>query len=675
MATAVLPVADVGSELATQAVDTVKEKSREFGKNPAQFIANALIKWGSVIFIGGIVAYVLSVASTRAARGYVTDIDNTLGIHQETPPTPARKVAPVAPPPPPPTLPLQVILFNQIVSDINTLGTVSASANVLLLQDVLTQLWALAGQSYGVVAGKGTQTPLVGSNPTGNATGLGPQLCIAIMQTCRAIFQLEGGHADIDLTSTEWTGAFWIQGQLYDAGGVNRFLSGVTATSREPFNQYGVAQWNELNQDLSLQGGSGENYKETLNGLAFYLNVSKPFDVKNPGASNYWGVLGTVVSDLGAIGAEIEQGAETAGSDIEGAVVQAGKDINGVVTEIGAGLALIGKAIVNFPRLLFDSLGYAGSWAGEMILDAIYLPLLAIGGSMVAAGISLRYVDRRIWPKLSYRLDLYSEARTARLWNWLDNKLGTREAAGQVWTQKSTEAAIVAAAVEPVYTQSTTPLPSPHVPLPGRAARSRQVRESDLESSLNAPPVIDAGLPAEPQKSEPPEVGGAVSPAEIRSPEEQPPEPPAGPSATVPPPEAPKPPETPVATPTVETEAFLGEHPSRAPTPDEISAAYAARAASMPVSGPSYAQRKEEREHAEAERLLAMGTDWDSVRTAEDAQDIIDRKRAAIKEAQADKRQATVMRNTLSKKPASQRKYRGAFETANQGLNPEAYGE
>jgi len=61
---------------------------------------------------------------------------------------------------------------------------------------------------------------------------------------------------------------------------------------------------------------------------------------------------------------------------------------------------------------------------------------------------------------------------------------------------------------------------------------------------------------------------------------------------------------------TEETESYLGDHPTRAPTPAELKTQEQNRIASMPGLGPSYRQRKEEAEHERAEKLLAMGKEW-----------------------------------------------------------------
>lgn len=598
MAAAALPLV---ADAAAPVVDEAKEQLAKLKADPVLWVSNLLIKGGAVIFLLGVGAYFIAQADRRAAQGYLTDIDNTLGIPQETPPTPPRNVPPAPQPPPAATTPPQVTLLNGIVADVNTLGTTSASGNVTLLQDVLSKLLSLSDLAWG--GNPPTQTP---------STGLGQQLDVAIVQTCQLIYQLEGREVPSDAS---WTWEFWA-GQTTPAyPRRDEFLTGIVAQAGSSFVQVGTADWADAISEVSTNStGTPWTYKVTLNTLAQLLNASQPFVITSTPAANPWGVVGTVVSDLSGVGQEIAQGAITAGADIDNAVVTFGKDAIGVFSDIGQGLAYIGKAIINMPRLIWDSLGYAGSWAGEMIADALYTPLLVAGAAMFIAGSALKFFKANVWPKLSSRLNLLADARMARMWNWVDSKIGTKPAVLDVWEERTTDAMIEAAAVEPVYTRSTTVLPSVKVPLPGTRIKTRILKPGEAEPE--SPPVPEKGT-----EPPPPEETPAALPPEAPAPVPTPPEP----SATISEvgQTADKQGEVPGGATTEETEAFLGEHPTAAPviTPNERPPLPEPPAANPtmgwggeqapipPEPAPNYAQRKEEREHEKAERLLALGAE------------------------------------------------------------------
>jgi len=587
---------------ADQVVDAAKEQAAKIKADPILWVSNLLIKGGAILFLLGIGAYFISVADRRAAQGFITDIDNTLGIGQETPPTPPRKVPPAPVPPPPPSPPPQVTLLNAIVADINTLGTTSASANVALLQDVLAKLLSICNLVWGGYPA--TQTP---------SAGLGQQLDVAVMQTCNLIYQLEGRPVPDD---PEWTWEYWDAATTAAYPLHNKFFSGIIAEASAPFSQVGVADWHDAISETSTNStGTPWTYKVTINTLAQLLNTTQPFTITSTPSPNAWGALGSVVSDLSGIGVELAQTTLTVDTDVVKAVLGFGQDVAGVFQDIGQGLAMIGKAIVNLPRLLWDSLGYAGSWAGEMIADAVYTPLLIAGAAMFIAGSVLRYVKINIWPRFESRLALASQARVARIWEWLDAKLGTKENVGDVWGLKTTDAMIEAAAVEPVYTRSTTVLPSVKVPLPGTRIKTRILKPGETEPE--SPPVPEKGTEPPPPEETPSEPAPEVS-APVSVPLEGPPAAPeVGPTSD-------KQGGVPGGATTAETEAFLGENPTRAPeiVPGERpplpeppapnpSLGWGPQPASAPIPEPvpSYAQRKEEREHEKAERLLAMGAD------------------------------------------------------------------
>lgn len=550
---------------AAPVVDAAKEQAAKIKADPILWVSNLLIKGGAILFLLGIGAYFISVADRRAAQGFITDIDNTLGIGQETPPTPPRKVPPAPVPPPPPSPPPQVTLLNAIVADINTLGTTSASANVALLQDVLAKLLSICNLVWGGYPA--TQTP---------SAGLGQQLDVAVMQTCNLIYQLEGRPVPDD---PEWTWEYWDAATTAAYPLHNKFFSGIIAEASAPFSQVGVADWHDAISETSTNStGTPWTYKVTINTLAQLLNTTQPFTITSTPSPNAWGALGSVVSDLSGIGVELAQTTLTVDTDVVKAVLGFGQDVAGVFQDIGQGLAMIGKAIVNLPRLLWDSLGYAGSWAGEMIADAVYTPLLIAGAAMFVAGSALKFFWVKIWPKAEARFTLAANARLARLWNYIDANTGTlfkvKEVRKQAVIETKVEAANVLANPEVVAAPvvATPPLPEKGTePTPPEEAthvdfNSEQgsdvgeIGAGDGETdSVNGPGSHPEGRGDVPTRSGVNKRFGM----------------PGG--AT-----------------TEEAEAYLGDNRTRAP---------------IITPGPSYRQRKDELEHERAEQLIAMGAD------------------------------------------------------------------
>jgi hypothetical protein len=553
----------------SSAIAPVVEESKEifdrFKADPILWVSNFLIKAGAVVFLLGVGAYFISKSSARAAQGYLSDADNVLGINQESPPTPPRNFVPLPQPPPAPPPPLQVSYMNAIVEDVNNLGTASAQANVAVLQDMLTRLWALARYVYGDNAGTATQYPAIGT---------GELLAISIMQTCALVYEMEGRQVP---STPEWTWE-WYQGNqvgVYDLtnGRPLKLLQAMSGVASAPYSLQGEPNWDAaLSQTSSTV--NNDNFKITLNGLAQGLNLSQPFNVTAPSSGNQWGVIGTIVSDLGGIGTAIAQGAETVGSDVENALIQAGKDLNSAVTQIGGGLAFIGKAFVNFPRLLGDAVGYSASWGAEMIADALYTPLLVAGAGMFIGGSVMKFGYVRMWPKVESRVTLAANVGAARLWNRIDKRLRIRKSIAEVRKQAVTETAIQSANTLALPVVEPTPV----TPIPPEPAQDQALPPPE---DIQPVPASENALATPP--GEPPEAVEVTKTVETTIP---------GGSTTE------------------ETEVFLGEHPTRAPTPDELRAQEANRVASLPPPGPSYRQRKEEREHERAERLLAMGKEW-----------------------------------------------------------------
>lgn len=576
-------VGSFGADVAEKGAAAIHAKLEELADDPVYSTGKSARKWGAVALGGGILSFILAQVGKQLDQSYLNDITNTLGLPQQAPPTQGSPAAPAAPPAPPP-IPPQIAFLNQIVYDLNCLGTTSAAANVAVLQDALQQLWNLAQLVYGVTppSTTPTQSPVTGTNPTGSAAGLGPQLSIAIMQTCLAIQSFEGSRQ----SGPDWWGPNWVDIDVYSTGpspggagqSAYAFLSLASSQCMAPFVQIGPSDWGEIQTELSSQGNAS-NFKQTVNGIAFYLNATLPFNVSNPSGGNFWGVLGTLASDLGAVGAAIASGVEQAGSDI----VAFGKDVAQFAGDIGQALGFIGKVILNLPRLGFDAIGFTFWWGVDMVANAIWLPLVVVGVALLAYST----FALNVYPRIKTRLVLAVKARTAATWARFDTRFRSLAKARVIRADKAKEVVLEAAIEKPV-----------------------------VEPQVVTPPNIEAGLPAEPQRSKPEEAGGAVSATELAPAPEQPPEAPARPM------ESPTPPAPPVeTTPTETTEAMLGgvepmpedsstrpapenalAAPPGEPTPAELGVQEANRQDSLP---PSYRERKRETERERSEKMLA----------------------------------------------------------------------
>lgn len=550
------PAAQVVVEGTTKAGEAVAAKIAEFGDDPIYTLGKSARKWGAISLAFGIGAYVIAQVAKQADQSYLNDITNTMGLPAQRPPTAGSAAAPPTQPAPAPQPP-QVTYLNSIVASINDLGTTSASADVILLQSALSQEWALAQYVYGVASGD-TAAKSYPAPP-----GVGPNLCIAIMLTCRAIYLLQG----LPTPGNIWNPGNWDQANVYypanpPAGTDVTSLLDMTAVAQHPFSQVGPADWSSLLSDTSDKG-SPNNIKTILNQLASALNATQPFDLTYSSGGNQWGVLGTLVADLSAVGAAIEQGAGVLVNDVEAL----GGDIETFAGDTGKALGFIGKVILNLPRLTVDGIAYAFWWGVDQVANAIWLPLVIIGA--VLLGYSIFAIN--IYPRIRSRLILFAKARTAGIWTAIDRRLALPEHVKEVRIDQAKEAIVEAAIQEPVAT----------------------------------PPIIDAGLPAEAQQPQPGEVGGAVVPTENQPLPEQPPAPSV-------------PPEAPVPTPTAETEAMLGEAPSGPvplgvappsspePTEQELNSQEVARQETLPAPQPTYRERKAERDRAAAENLLGQ---------------------------------------------------------------------
>ena len=586
-------------QIAQETAAEVKEKVEEFADDPILFTGKAARKWGLITLAGGIASYILAQVGKKLDQSYLNDIDNVLGISQETPPTQTTAAVPATLPP----TPAKVTLLNDIVRNVNNTDSVSASANIALLQQVLKDLWQISYIVYGVTASavpsgpaRSTQTPnSVTSNNVSGTSDLGCQLAMAIMQTCRLIRYFEGNPP----SGPSWQSAFWQQNGLFVNPGetADRFLAGITAEAlAAPSSGAANVDWTDAGADLSNSLQNSDNYKQTLNGVANYLNVTSPFDLTST-SSNAWGggILGVAVVDLSGVEQFVLQEAGSVVNDVRSFL----GDLSTFSGDVGEAVALIGKVLLNLPRLGFDALGYAGWWAVDMVANTIWLPLVIIG----AAALAWSIFALNVYPRIKSRLVLLAKARSARLMNWFDDKLKVRQAVGTVWTEKQTDAQIEAASVAPVYTRSTTVLPSVKVDLPGTRIRTR-ILKPDQSPGLVQQETTDFGEAKAPSSLPPPpapEIGAIPGPYSPPAPSVDP--------MTQPPSEKP------VPTPTSETEAILGEPsppppmtpPAAAPpepTEAELAAQEKARVETLP--GAPYRERKAKRDRAASERMLSQ---------------------------------------------------------------------
>ena len=599
MAAVLAPLASQGEQLGGAALQKVEKVADEIGKNPAEWVERFLLKWGSISVVAGIGCYALYLAGQRASQGYLNDIDQTLGIGQEQKPTPPAWGQKAGPQPPPPAPPQQGS-FNSAVAGLNRVGTASASANVASLQSTLAALWQIAGVVYGCGMG-GTPAQMPSQN-------LGTQLAVAIMQTCQAIAAMEGRV----LTDSEWSTAPWYGNSwgVYGGASPTAWLVQQSDLALSSFRASGDANWSRLAVLLN-DTENDDNLKWSLNSLASALNLSQPYDLKTPNTGgNAWGVLGTISQDLSGIGASIEQGAATVAQDIDGAL----SGFASAITQLGSSVAIVGKALINLPRLLGDSAGYAGSWGLEMVGEILYPFLLGIGVAMLAIGSVMRWARTQIWPRVAARLRLLADAKLASAFNRFDSRFGIPAKVDEVWALKGRDAAIEAASLAPKYEQPVEELPTPEttpelkMPAPGATSETPAPFPPTSPPALTGPPPPPPGEPSDlPEGPEGPE----LPQADLAAPEGQTSaENPPLLGQTEAPSEAPVPPEGT----TEAAEAYLGDHPSRAPTLEELRAQEEARLATLPPepepAPPTYRQRQEEREAEAAQQLVGMGEGW-----------------------------------------------------------------
>jgi hypothetical protein len=548
-----------GVQAAIEGAKVVNAKLEEFADDPIYTTGKSARKWGMVALGGGVLSFILAKVGAKVDQSYLNDITGTLGIAPQVPPTHGTPAAP-PPNPPPPPVPPQIVYLNQIVYDVNSLGTTSAALNVGYLQDALKQLVALTNLVWGAGPTGTTQTPV---------DGLNPQLATALVQTCALIYQLEGK----DTSDPSFSYKQWATYELDPLD--NKFISGLIDLASQPYAAVGPANWSAAITEVSQTDNPTFNYKNTLNLVAGLINATLPFDLTQPASSNPWGVLGVIATDLSAVGTAIASGATVVANDLK---AFAG-DVSAFAGDVGSAFALIGKVLLNLPRLGFDAMGYAAWWAVDMVANAIWVPLVVVGSILLAYST----FALNIYPRIKTRLLLTVKARTAKLWAVMDARLHTADNIAVVRADEAKSAIIADAIVPPAVVP--TVIESPPVPVP--------------------------------------EGGGAVetSPGiHLPAPEE-----PVGPTELSPPPAPPL-----EATPTEQTEAQLGETGSDAPelvppAPDasgavseslvsprlsdtgpttaEIDEAERNRQESLPA--PSYRERKAESERERSEAMLS----------------------------------------------------------------------
>jgi hypothetical protein len=560
-------VGTFGADVATHEADVLRAKLEAFEEDPMRVAGKAARKWGLVTLGAGIASLVLSVVSKTIDQSYLNDITNTIGLPQQSPPTVGSPAAPAPPTAPPPTPP-QVGYMNAMIEDINALDTASAAGNVALLQDALKQLWGIANFVYGVTPTGPTQSPITGSNPTGGATGLGPQLSIAIVECCALIYGLEGKPTN----AAEWAGTYWTDIGVFDGGQPNKFLTGITAEASGGFMAVGPADWTLVQTELSSVENS-QNFKQTINGLAFYLNQTQPWDLSQPGNGNYWGVLGTVAQDLSAIGSAVAGAAEVAVNDVE----VFGKDVSQFAGDIGQALGFMAKVLLNLPRLGFDSLGFAFWWGVDMLTSAIWVPLVITGSCLMVFSV----FALNVYPRIETRLKLAVKARTAGTWARFDRRWHSLRKAKAIRADTAKEE-ILEASVAPV---DVLP-PTVQAPAPLQVAPAAEVSSTKAEEVAGAVPTAPslaepapAPSPVEPTPTETTEaILGGVEPV----------------------------PEVPKVEPTSENPPAAVSEPRPEPTSAELEVQEANRQETLPEPGPSYRERKRESQRKKADRMLAQ---------------------------------------------------------------------
>ena len=628
--------------------DALKTEARKFDSGPALYVSNLCIKIGAIFLIGAAVTYLGAQATARQEQGYLNDIQDRLGEPRTQPPTPPKV------PPPPPAIPFYQAGVQNILGAYNELSPVDASANLALF----TAMYTASNGIY-------TQAQTVGA-------------------PSNVLTDLEALNLDLASCTEAMKGA----------------VLATTGSPTQPPSPAGASSFWSAAKTL-LSGLPG-----LINQVAVDFGMPAPIPVPQPNlpapASIPWWEV--PLADAAWVGMAIVGTATTIAdipstvvNDVTGAASWVAGGLSAVANDVGGAVAFIGKALGNLPQLAVDGLGYGITWGLNTICTDLWPGLLVLGAVLVGVGSAIRFTATTLWPRIKPRLELGAKARVDRWLGRFDAWYGTQAKVDTVWKEKGTEAAIQAAAADPVYVRSTTPLPSPAVPLAGQRARAGKVKEITIppepakpETPINEPAPPPGGQPAPPPPGAllpPPPTDGSAKPTNETPPATPvaPPSPknaPEGPP--VKPPEAENAPETPVPTPTTETEEVLGERPNRAPTPEELARIAAEAEANRrathpdPPPVPTYRQRKEELEREEADDLLKLAGSFDDelsqVKTPDDAYKLADNQTRIIKEAQGNRRAAKAAAKVVDRKPFSRKVYRGAMEGVNAGLRPEEYG-
>ncbi len=386
----------------------VHEQLEQLEEDPAVYLGKQLRKWGAVFLISGVASYFIQSAVQPMVQSYLNDLDRTLDLPQSNPPTPP-------PPPVPPAYYVQDLAT--IVSVINGLSPVDPAANLTSLKTA-----EAAGQD---LLSKTPQPPA--------QTGTDLVTLVAYIQELEQYMgaPVSRGPAGTEYPGTvNWPAAFGMSKDLQIA---------INAVEVD----FGLAATYDVQATPASASGSANNI----------------WDVYVSAAENF--AAGLLLG--GVVGALLN--VSTQGQFVGGAVGALGSGLSGATNLIGNvenGLNILAHGIAYFPRVAWDSLGYAVTWGVSNVLGAIWMPLIIGGISMLAVSYGLL----RFWPRLRPRLELGANARLASFWNRFDKRHRTRHKVQEIWTQKSTEGMVASANANPLYVAPVQELPEPEIPVP-----------------------------------------------------------------------------------------------------------------------------------------------------------------------------------------------------------------
>ena len=547
MAAALPAVAGVVTDTTARVVEGTKKLLNE--GDPILTVSGWLLRAGTYLAVFGIGATLSAPYFRQAAANERHDMQDALGLARTDPPG-----KPTPPPAP------YVIQIAAIVAAVNALDPADATLNLQLSQQAAAAAKAMLA-AY----------PNAPQHTIDDMT--------LLSEYCNDLV------FDFSQSPPLWSAA------------LNTYVPGIESSVNGVELDFGLALTYDTNEVPAATSGSVNSpwgivvtfVEQYAEGLAF------------------GGVAGAIVnvSTNGGLLSGVEQGLSALGGAVESAV-----------GDIGSGLQTLAAGIENFPRIIADSVGFVFNWTMGQLLGWIGPLCVYIGVGMAVVGAGMGFTYKNVWPRLERRMVLNVNARGARLWNRFDKWNKSRRKVQEVWTQKPTEGSIESANANPIWTPPVQELPEPAIVVPETDAPALQVKTGpEAPAPAPTPPEVGEDLgpgpaapPAEPstgsqQVETPPE-----EPAPAPTPPEPVATPPGEPTSTVTPPslsETPVPPEgtTPAA------EAYLGDHPSRAPTGAELVAAEENRRASMPPPM-THRQRKEERDRKKADRLIAMGQNW-----------------------------------------------------------------